>query len=318
MLKKFFILVLALMLVLSACSANEPEVTEVPEDATWDRNFSEHWINGENGEKLNVGEHELDEIWLCSVCGSEIIDWGDGFFDVYNYDDQGNLERHSSYSSDGECIDDYQNIFEYDESGNVIYLKVYQNGSICGESEFSYSSEGWTYESRCTTYYSEGNYTVEEYNENGSNLFFRDFDAEGNLVTESINDFAPDQYGYEYLAKSTTTDYSTGFEYINQYNEHNDLTRIEEYDDAKNLIHDESREYEYDEEGRRSHVKTYLGGVITSEVIFGYAEDESGWWSYYDTEITYSEDGSYTVCKYNENDELLSKVHYDANGNPVE
>ena len=317
MLKKILVFALALMLVLSACSANEPEVTEIPENATWDRNLTEHWINGEEGEKLHISEHELDEINACSVCGSEIIDWGDGFFDVYNYDDQGNLARQSSYGSDGECIDDYENEFEYDESGNIINLKVYQNGFLCGESEFSYSSEGWTYESKCTTYYSDGNYTVEEYNENGSNLFFRDFDAEGNLVTESINDFATDQYGNEYLLKSTTID-NTGYEYIYQYNEYNDITHIEEYDAAKNLVYDESHEYEYDEEGRKIHKKTYLGGVLSYELIFGYAEDESGWWSYYDTEITYSEDGSYTVCKYNENDELLSKVHYDANGNPVE
>ena len=318
MLKKFFILVLALMLVLSACSANEPEVPEVPEDATWDRNFSEHWINGENGEKLNVGEHELDEIWLCSVCGSEIIDWGDGFFDVYNYDDQGNLERHSSYSSDGECIDDYQNIFEYDESGNVIYLKVYQNGSICGESEFSYSSEGWTYESRCTTYYSTGNYSVEEYDENGNALLFQGFDAEANLVAESINSFATHPDGYEYLAKTISKDYETGSESVYQYNEHGDLTYLWEYDSVNDTYSEETHEYAYDEEGRRSYMKSWLDGVLQSEIYFGFAEDESGWWSYYETEIVYSEDGSYTVTKHNENDELLSKVHYDANGNPVE
>ena len=52
MLKKILVFALALMLVLSACSANEPEVTEIPENATWDRNLTEHWINGEEGSKV--------------------------------------------------------------------------------------------------------------------------------------------------------------------------------------------------------------------------------------------------------------------------
>ena len=258
MLKKYFAVLVVLTTVLmafSGCSNEKPE--EIPEESVkWDRNLTEHWVNGENGEKENLGEHKLDEIGICDVCGSEIIDFGDGFLEIYNYDEQGNLARLSAYSSDGQCIDDSENVFEYDESGNIIHLKVYQNGFFCGESEFSYSSEGWTYESRTTTYYSDGSYSAEEYNENGNGILFQSFDADGNLVTESINDFENHSDGFEYLAKTTSKDYSTGFEYIYHYNEHNDLTYIAEYDGSKNLIYDESHEYGYDEEGRRSYMRS--------------------------------------------------------------
>ena len=151
MLKKYFAVLIALIMVFTAfagCSKEESEETEVPfGPVKWDRDINEHWITDEDGEKLNLGEHELDEIGICAVCKSEIIDFGDGFIEIYNYDEQGNLSRLSSYTSDNQCIDDCENIFEYDENGNVVHLEVYQNGFLCGESEFSYSSEGWTYES---------------------------------------------------------------------------------------------------------------------------------------------------------------------------
>ena len=67
---KILLILLILALAFSGCFAEK-----IPEDAIYDRNLTEHWINGEDGEKLNLGEHELGEykpgdMVTCSVCQS--------------------------------------------------------------------------------------------------------------------------------------------------------------------------------------------------------------------------------------------------------
>ena len=60
---KILLILAVLAAVFSGCSAKELE------NILWERNSTEHWINGKNGEKLNVGEHELDEESFCDAAG---------------------------------------------------------------------------------------------------------------------------------------------------------------------------------------------------------------------------------------------------------
>ena len=114
---------------------------KIPEDAIYDRNLTEHWINGEDGEKLNLGEHELGEykpgdMVTCFVCGSEISFWTDGGADVCNYDERYNLIRSTSYFSDGSLIFDYVMEYRYNEKNAISYEATYQNGRLYEETEY--------------------------------------------------------------------------------------------------------------------------------------------------------------------------------------
>ena len=94
-LKKLVFIFAVLAAVLSGCIAEEPE------NSVWERNPTEHWINGKNGEKLNVGEHELDEESFCEICGCEIFDHGNGVITVSNYDEKGNPVRVTNFAFGG-------------------------------------------------------------------------------------------------------------------------------------------------------------------------------------------------------------------------
>ena len=118
--KKLTALICTLAVIAPAgCSSPEPAApvhTHAPLEG-WDRNATEHWHNCECGEKLDTAAHELDDLSSCTVCGSEIIDWGDGTFDVYNYDENGS----TVYTVRGELAWGHQ-LRIYDAAGNELGL----------------------------------------------------------------------------------------------------------------------------------------------------------------------------------------------------
>mgnify|MGYP006874772562 CR=1 FL=1 len=89
------------------------------------------WSGGKNGEKLNVGEHELDEESFCEICGCEIFDHGNGVITVSNYDEKGNPVRVTNFAFGGNSFDDYISEYKYDENGEVLYSETFENGRLC-------------------------------------------------------------------------------------------------------------------------------------------------------------------------------------------
>ena len=90
------------------------------------------------------------------------------------------------------------------------------------------------------------------------------------------------------------------------------------YDADGNVTSTESWEYTYDDNGFITREKAYADGVLNTETVYKIVIEDDGMFSYPETVTTYNEDGSKTVCVYDENDELISETKYDASGNVVE
>ena len=56
--------------------------------------------------------------------------------------------------------------YTYDENHHRTNTKLYENGRFATETEFAYSTDGWTYMWRVTVYNEDGSRTVYEYDEN--------------------------------------------------------------------------------------------------------------------------------------------------------
>ena len=317
--KKMILMILCLLL-LAGCTGNTlPDTTEGTEHThtpgtQWDRDAVSHWHLCECGEKLDTAEHTLTED-VCTVCGSEV--WVmDGSADVCNYNEYGEMVRWSSYDGAGTVMADWVYEFEYDENGNMLSCDTFEQGVLMEESEYTTES-GMSVLTKSTSYYDDGSWFVNEYDEIGNVTTLLSYDAEGNLVLEGHYEFKTDAEGASYNSKSTEH-YDDGTRSVAEYNEYGDnISRIL-YDADGNVEVEEIYEWEYDEEGNWLFGKTYENGVLTKEITFATGQDDYGWWTYPETVVEYFEDGSRTVSKYDVNDELISEITYDAAGNIVE
>ncbi|MBR3952667.1 MAG: hypothetical protein IKJ82_03530 [Oscillospiraceae bacterium] len=289
--KKFPMLVFALIIafaVFSGCSESEEPGTVIPE-VIWDYDPFEHWQNGENGEKLNAAEHEMGEDFLCKICSCRINDLGGG-----------------SYSING-----------YDENGNTVSFKEYQNGNLLSESELTADEEGNFITTHFVLYDPDGSKIVIRYNENGDILEEKGYSPDGSLYFENINEYALSDEGFSLLKSSLYTDYTEKLKFESVYNEHNDCIIYTTYGLSGIKISSLESEYEYDEEGRKIYGKTTEYKRLKNEYFFDYYEDENGTQSYCCKEIYYNEMGGHTVFEYNQNGEVLSETCYDPYGNKV-
>ena len=130
---KWMLLILC-MAVLVSCGKEAPApVEEVPEAKTelveehvheaetWERNLSEHWQICGCGEAFGLEAHDLGDDVVCTVCGSEIWDFGDGTGSVCDYDEAGECIRWTEYDVDGNVTFDERSEIEYDADGNKVY-----------------------------------------------------------------------------------------------------------------------------------------------------------------------------------------------------
>lgn len=225
---------------------------------------------------------------------------------------------------------------EYDEYGNCIRSVSYDaDDSILAEtiSEFKRDAWGWFYEAQTTTtmddsvFYSEHNeygdktrsYMTEggvawsdhvyEYGyQNGSKLWCKDY-SEGRLYRESVYDQDSGMLikETEYLEDGTKS--------VSEYNLIGDPLSIVFFLADGTVDMTQAFEYVYDEHSTMQSCKAFVNGVLVLHTE--YAFDEYGW-NYVARETLYNGDGSYLVCTYDENEEIVSEIGYDANGNVIE
>ena len=301
MLKKFFILALALMLVLSACASGESA------EINWDRDINEHWVNGEEGEKLKVAEHTLDENGVCTVCGAEINSYGEGSAEIYDYlDEEGNYPTRMTVYENGEVVIDAIAEYEFDEEGKLLHNAVYVDGKIYEE----YYPQEYT----SIFYEEDGSYAKKILNEaEGINVYMA-YDAEGTILYEHY--YQPKNDGENYLAKSVDYDYESGLKYVTELNVSGTSGKRETYDLDGNLL-----SYtldEYTETGAMLYQAKYYNDVLQCELYFDLFTDADGiTFSQISKEIFYNEDGGYFVYEYDENCTVINEELYDANGNKV-
>lgn len=191
--KKYSAMILACVLlfgILTACSLHEH--TEL----TWKADKENHRQECECGKVLNSAEHTLDDDGYCEECNMVIVDYGDGFYDILTFDEQGTMSGCMGYDAQGSVL--YSQIldYEYYEDGNAKSYKEYHDGELVCESTFLYNSTGnAVYESESVFYLENGYKSVSTYNENNMLLTYTEYDAEGNVVNEDIYEYTPDYAG---------------------------------------------------------------------------------------------------------------------------
>ena len=300
--KKIISIMLALSVALCACAHSHT--------GDWDANGTDHWKLCECGEKFEIGEHTIDEDNRCTGCGAEVLQW-DGGADVSRFNEQGDVITYTAFDAAGNVTLDVRNEYTHDESGNVRSLMRYENGVLTEESVFTDGMPD-TY----ITHFEDGTYQVGLFDENGNVVSLISYDAEDQMTGGIYSEYALDAYENWYEVRSTTVD-ADGYKYVGEYNEQGDQIAWITYDPDGNMVHNERYEITYTEEGNQDTVKTYSHDVLVEEKIYTMVTFEDGWMNYPSTIIEYHEDGTRTVTEYDENDEVVSEITYDADGNVI-
>ncbi len=112
-----------------------------------------------------------------------VIDYNeDGSKLVTEYNDQGEVDKETSYKADGTVETALHFVYEYDAEGNRKRIQTYEGERLVKDSEYAVSADGWSYMAKETEYHEDGTKTVREYNENEELISESKYDAEGNLI----------------------------------------------------------------------------------------------------------------------------------------
>ena len=268
MLKKMMCLLMLLVMVLPCAGMAETAADPDYPVFEWERDAKEHWHVLDNGEKADVAAHVMQDVF-CEVCGSEIWLFDDGYADVSNYNEHGELVRATSYDDQGVVNYDCAYAYGYDENGNMLWEKQYEQGVFVAETEYALNAEGENWPVWSASYYDDGTSARNEYDDHGNVIKAYTYDAEGNITYESTSEYALNADGWYYEAKQTAV--MDGTVFVNEYNEYGEWTYVSIIEADGTVVTNASFEYEYVDGVKRS-CKHYEAGVLTLESYY----NESG------------------------------------------
>ncbi len=303
--KKYVALCL-MVFVLLASSFAEELVVPVFE---WERDLYTHWQLDENSHPVNAGEHTLDDAMFCTVCGSEIWDYGDGSGSgsVNNYDEQGNLVHYTDFA-EGVIENDSRHILTYDENGVLILDLEFIGGVFFGEYTYAADENGNAVPVKTTVWYDDGTSAENEYDQYGNCVRSASYEADGSLVSETLMEYAMNEYGWYYECK-TLARFTSGATFYSEYNQYGDEIRSINTNDDGTVWLDRVYEYKY-AGSTKVWSGSYAAGMLVAETFY----DADGCNA---KDVEYNEDGSCIVYTYDEDGNTIETV-YDAAGNPVE
>lgn len=310
---RFILAVCAAMAVLLAgCAVGH---THQP-SGTWEADLNNHWTTcSECGKTIDKGAHTLDGSEQCTVCGAQVIDWGDSK-SLYQFNEYDDFLKMVDYDASGNVINETVYEYEYDTDGNLLYSSVIVNGFLSEENAYT-TVNGERLLSEYTFYMEDGSKTVCYYDENENAVRTALYTAEGNVDLQTESEYALSSDGQWYEAVCTTTE-ADGGSYVSEFAENGDQTSITRYDADGNFVFKESWEYTYNADGNWETMKYYSNDVLTTETIYATAATEDGSITYPQTVTVYVETGEKIVTVYDENDNVLSETHYDSNGKVME
>ena len=320
--------------VLSGCGAaetniaqttNRVETTQAVEITTahvhegqgnWEKNGTEHWMACSCGEKLETGVHELDDSWICKTCGSEILDFGD--IDVSDFDEYGNVMSRKTFSVDGELLTETSYEREYDENGNILTEKYFDNGVLREEDTYSSNEDGDLSLTSAIYYYEDGSKGDNQYDEMGNLIAYLYYNADGVLESQEYTEYAYTEDGICYEEKLTAI-YGDGSKIIAEYNVYGDILTRDKFEEDGSVVYSEVYNYGYNDEGQTEWIKEYRNGLLSREVS-GYTLYEGAEYSvrYPEYVIEYQEDGSKLVMHYGKRSDLESEILYAADGSVLD
>jgi hypothetical protein len=309
--KRSFVMFLLIALLLCGCATGHDDGIK------YDRwNAVEHWRVDENGELAGAEPHRVDENYICSGCGAEVIDWGDGYVDVSSTDQYGNPIKSISYGPDG-IFSEYRHEYEYDAQGNVLRDRGYADGRLEMDDTYVVGENGESRLAVSIWYEESGEYFTTDYDEYGNSVHSVSFDADGQKGWESWTEYTPGGENGFYESKHTES-YADGTSMSAQYNMYKDVICREYFDAEGNLTDTSSWEYDYDEAGAKLWEKEYSNGKLIYEIT-GYAVSVDGdeYVRYPRSTIEYFDDGTRLETFYGPKSELKQINLYDADGGTI-
>lgn len=269
---KRFIIALIAVLLMGVCACAE--------GSEWDVNMTEHWKMDANGEKTELGVHELAD-GRCTGCGAQ-VDVVDGITYVISFDRFGDIRDDLAYTSDGECFMNFHYERTYMENGQWESDKVYRHGVLESMIVYGYTNsetgEGM-YPAQQYVYAADGSYRVLIMDVNGSVYAVTDCNAAGEVL-------------HEYAVKM-------------HYGGNTDYDYSMQMWDGEVLAEEIS--YCFDENGAPLIDKYYEMGVLVREDIYTSELVKEFYMGYISESITYHEDGTKTVVYYDEYGRVIEK-----------
>ena len=349
--KHLFSVLLLCAALLTACGkSNSPTQPDTPApDSTdvhthtptidWVCDFDNHWRICECGEELEKGAHTLQEV-NCTVCGSELIVWDEGVKQITVYNDYGDCCQFTYYDADGNVTSDERLHYVYNADGKFTSMKAYLNGFCYSDYEYLLRADGSVYMATQTSYFEDGSYQVDTYDENFNTTRTIYYDAfekreidhrytyseDGSRMTEQT--YQDGVLTYEQECRWNNEEGC--WEIIAEWAHGDDGSIASTYDDFGNLLSeiyynpDGSLEVEYAYEnvytpdGNRILKRTFTNGMLTQEMEYIHGTDPDGsTWSQSGKTTDYYEDGSYTVHDGDLESTWTSDITYDADGKVI-
>ena len=302
--KKILFLLPALLFVLCTAHAQEPSLPAFD----WHFNGTSHWQLDESGAPVSLGAHTPDDSSVCTGCGCEIMDWGDGAVDITDSDEYGNTLRYASFSGEEKTYESIHAL-TYDENGVVIRDLEYIGGILYCETVYTVSAEGNQLPVTMTAWNDDGTTSVNSYDENGNCVHAAIYAADGALVHETISEFAAvedEWFGTGYYECKTTSRFATGETFYKEVNQYGDTLHTRNTYADGTVWSDSTYEYKY-KNGEKVWSKQYSFGVLTNEDFY----DKDGTCV---KEIEHLQDGGTIVTLYADNGDTISITTYDAGG----
>lgn len=281
----------------------------------WDADYENHWMTCTDcGEETDKGAHTLDEYDTCTVCGAQLIDWGESK-SLYLFNESGDPLKTADYDADGNLVTETVNSYEYDADGVLVRSATTTDGVLTEECFYT-AANGESVLEQAVSYMDDGSKSVCDYDENGNAVHMYACEADGSVSFEAESEYALTADGEWYEAEYTEMQ-EDGSRVVSTYAENGDQLSATHYEADGSVRYAYTWEYTYDADGNWESVKYCCDGVLISELVYATATTDDGWMRYPETVTEYAEDGSRTVTVYDENENVLSETCYNANGDIV-
>ena len=253
-----------------------------------------------------TADHKLDEDNFCEGCNSSVYIEDDGSCNVTTYDENGSMKSDIFYDENGNVFTEIVYETEYDENGNEVSCKTFENGILTQETSYETIETADLYAHYITQtieYYEDGK-TVTIYADtmlNAESITY--YDADGNVISQTTYEYVKDADDNILSCVSYTDgviseaykgfiDAEGCFRYnFNKYYENGELAEVYNY------------EYEFNSVGLILGEQEYYNGVLNRECR--YTVDEDGY-THLISEVYYDEAGNVT-----------EEYNYDEDGNEI-
>ncbi len=329
---KFIIALMLCLVVLAACKKGHTH-----ENCEWVADTQGHYlICTENTERLNVGEHTLDEDHVCTVCGARVVAFSPKSLGITVFNEFGFEKTYTSYYGSNIV---YRTVTEFETDGSAYKgYRIYRDKVLVEEGKFaSVTSDDYILSQR-TTYDADGEYNVYIYNDHGDYTKRTHYDKNGNEIDVTEREFVYDENGIRIQRKSyddgflyrdiiyeATPDgesrkkvdtyyYSDGDKEVMYFDENENETACTTYDANGDILEELTYEYTYDKDGNIVLIKEYEDMSLTEETEYSYTTYKYAESATYRSKETIYYGDEKDIYLYNENHDFVSITQYDASG----